>query len=403
MVIAVSQASTMATLGKGQAEFFVQHGFEVHVLAKADGTEQSVIEEGAIFHHVDFRRALSPIADIIAMFKVLRLFLRIKPEVIQLMTTKPGFVCSVVGRISGVPLIIRHKWGYVRECNYHGIKKFLLLTTDKLCNKLAHRVVVICHKLLLAEVKAKAVEPTKAVVYGSGSSNGLDLERFRKTEKTVKWGREVRDSLNIPLTAPVIGTVMRINIEKGIRELIDAFLEVSKKCQELRLIIVGDYDIRNLPSKHYMEVIANHSRIHHVGFQKNIEKYYAAMNIFVMPSYREGFCKSNIEASGMEIPVIATNIIGCSESVKNGVSGILVPPRTVQPLADAIEKFLLDKEFANKIGMQGRRRVESEFDQKKVWHSQLRDICKLLQDINIKLPVVPGNINNSSCLLCRKK
>ena len=193
---------------------------------------------------------------------------------------------------------------------------------------------------------------------------------------------------------------MRINIEKGIRELIDSFLLLSEGFPKLRLIIVGDYDIRNQPPQYYIDVIKNHPMIHHVGWQTNIEDYYAAMDIFVMPSYREGFCKSNIEASGMELPVVATDIIGCSESVKDGVSGLLVPPRDSHALADAIEKLLTDEELAKKLGRQGRERVEREFDQKYVWHNQLRDLCSMLKSKGMVPPLEPKEIVGQTCPLC---
>jgi glycosyltransferase involved in cell wall biosynthesis len=400
MVIAVSQASTMATLGKGQAEFFIRHGFDIHMLAKADGTERSVIDEGAAFHNMDFKRSLSPFTDIKTIFKVAKLFRQTKPDVIQLMTTKPCFVGGVAGRLTGVPLIVRHKWGYLRECNYRGIKRFLLMSTDKICNKLAHRIVAISHKLLEAEIKDGNIDPAKAVVFGSGSSNGLDLQRFRKNTILMNEGKKIREELGIAHDASVLGTVMRINIEKGIVELVKAFEILSEKIPGLHLIVVGDYDIRNLPGKDVIDEIDSHPRIHHVGFQKDIENYYAAMDIFVMPSYREGFCKSNIEASGMELPVVATDIVGCSESVKDGISGILVPPRAVKPLADAVEKLLTDKELAAKLGKQGRTRVENEFDQKFVWHNQLRDICRLLKIRGITPPVEPDLISDGECPLC---
>ncbi len=400
MIIAVSQASTMATLGKDQARFFVEHGFDVCVLGRADGTESSVIEEGAKFVNMDFRRALSPFADFKALIKLIKFFKQEKPDVIQLMTLKPSFLGTIAGRLTGVPVIIRHKWGYLRECNYTGIKRFLLFSADKLSNMLAHRVVAICHKLLEAEVKVGAIDTKKGIVYGSGSDNGVDLNRFKKTPELLEKRKAVRERLQIFPSAPVLGTVMRINIEKGITELILAFKQLSEKYPSLRLIIVGDYDIRNLPGKYIVDEIKNNPKIHPVGFQKNVEEYFAAMDIFVMPSYREGFCKSNLEASSMELPVVSTNIIGCSESVKDGVSGILVPPRTVQPLADAIEKLMTDKELAVRLGKQGRQRAENEFDQKFVWHNQLRDIGQLLKDKGIEPPVEPEQIVKNHCPLC---
>jgi glycosyltransferase involved in cell wall biosynthesis len=402
MIISASMTQTMATLGKGQISFYRQHGFDVDVFAAKGWSEDSIINEGAEFFEINFVRDLSPIADLKAVWRLFKLFRIRKPDVIQLMTLKPSIFGVLAGRMAKVPLIVRHKWGNMRECNYKGLRRFLLFSADKISNKLAHRVVVICHKLRDSEVKAGAVDGPKAVVYGSGSSNGLDLNRFKRTSERVENGKEIRRKLSISQDAYVLGTVMRINIEKGICELVEAFCRLAQKRPQLHFLIVGEYDIRNLPPQEVIKTIEDHPKIHFVGIVHNIEDYYAAMDIFVMPSYREGFCKSNIEASGMELPVVATDIIGCSESVKDGVSGLLVPPRQSKPLADAIEKLLTDRELAKKLGKQGRQRVEREFDQKFVWHNQLRDISGLLKTRGISPSVDPEDIGQRSCPLCTK-
>jgi glycosyltransferase involved in cell wall biosynthesis len=232
----------------------------------------------------------------------------------------------------------------------------------------------------------------------------LDLERFKRTPELIEKGKKVKEKLGILPGAPVLGTVMRINIEKGICELVEAFCELAEMMPKLHLIIIGGYDIRNLPPEDVVRTIEGHPRIHFTGFVGNIEDYYAAMDVFVLPTYREGFCNSNLEASGMELPVISTNVIGCSgSSVLDGVTGLVVPPRNSKALADAIEKLLTDKELAKKLARQGRERVETQFDQKFVWHSQLRDICELLKQKQIKPPVEPELIGEKTCPLCDSK
>jgi len=403
MVMAVSQAKTMVTVCKGRVSFYRQHGFDVDVFAaKGEGVD-SVVGEGAEFFNTNFIRDLSPFADLKTVLYLFKLFRRRKPHVIQLMTLKPSILGGFAGRMAGVPLIVRHKWGNMRECNYKGIKRFLLFSADKMSNKLAHRVVTVSHELKESEVAAGAIDKDKAAVYGSGSCDGLDLSSFKRTPERIQRGKEIRDKLGIPQDATVLGTVMRVNVEKGICELIEAFCKLTKKIPKLHLLIIGGYDIRNRPPKQIQLTIEEHPQIHHlVRFVMNIEDYYAAMDIFVMPSYREGFCKSNIEASSMELPVVSTRIIGCSDSVLDGVTGLLVPPRNSSALSEAIEKIIMDPQLARRLGRAGRERVEGEFDQKLVWHHQLRDICFMLKAKNIEPPVEPEEISSTTCPLCAK-
>jgi glycosyltransferase involved in cell wall biosynthesis len=350
---------------------------------------------------MNFVRDVSPRQDLKDMKRMYGLFLRRRPAIIQLMSPKPCILGTIAGRLAGVPIVVRHIWGNLRDSEFKGVKRLFLFSAERLSNILAHEVIVISHKLKDSEVNAGALNPKKAVVFGSGSSNGLNLVRFKLTPERKEKGRQIRQQLQIADNCKVLGTAMRVNIEKGICELVEAYLKLSKKIPALALIILGDYDVRGLPPEHIIRAIKEHPGIHHVGFRENIEDYYAAMDIFVMPSYREGFCESDIEASGMGLPVVATNIIGCSESVLDGVTGLLVPPRNSEALANAIERILTDPELAQQLGKNGRERMEREFDQKLIWHGQLRSFCYLMQKKGISPPVDPEAITGTTCPMCK--
>ena len=403
MAIATSIPGTMAGFGRGQMTFYKNHGFDVDYLAANGQDLEYVLEEDVNYFETDFRRDLSPLVDIRVVWRLFRLFSIRKPDVIQVMTLKPGILGAIAGRMAGVPLVIRHKWGYMRDCNYRGLKRFLLFSADKLSNILANRVVAVSHELKEAEIKAGAVKREKIVVYGSGTSHGIDIERFTLTAERIKQAKKIRQELQIPSRAIVLGTVMRINIEKGIGELVDAFSKLSKERQELHLVIVGAYDIRNRPLQDVTNVIETHPKIHHVGRQRYVENYYSAMDIFVLPTYREGFCNSNLEASSMELPVVSTTVIGVDRSsVIDNVTGLLVPPRNTIALREAIEKILDNPKLAHELGRNGRERVKREFANQLVWHHQLRDICSMLKAKGIKAPVEPEEISCTTCPLCAK-
>lgn len=401
MVQATAIPSTMATFGRGQMAFYRKHGFEVIFCSAAGDGLDVVLAEGVDFYEMDFRRALSPIADLVTVWKLYHLFRRLKPDVIQLKTLKPGILGSLAGRLAKVPLIIRYKQGYTRDCNYRGLKKKLLLAADKYAYAFSDQVVAVSHELRQIEIDAGAIRPEKIIVYGQGTSHGIDLERFALTEKRKQVAREIRSHYGIPREAVLLGTVMRVNIEKGITELIRAFQQLEKINNDLHLLIVGNYDIRNLPESEIMDTISRHPKIHLTGWVSNIEDYYPAMDIFVLPTYREGFCNSNIEAGLMGLPVVSTDVIGVNgSSVINGKTGLIVPPRQVQPLVEAIQ-FLIDspqkrREYADNAA----ERVRREFSNRFVWHQQLKGLCQLLQEKGIVPPVEPDEISGVQCPLC---
>jgi glycosyltransferase involved in cell wall biosynthesis len=402
MTQATAVPSTMATFGRGQMAFYNQHGFATDFLSsKGDGLD-IVCKEGVEYFEMDFRRALSPVADAKTIWRLWRYLRQHKPTVLQLKTLKPGVLGTIAGRLARVPVIIRYKQGYMRESNIMGIRRAIMMAVDRVANRLAHRVVCVCHELREAEIAAGAVAPDKIVVYGAGSSHGIDVDRFTLTKDLAARGRAIRADLGISPDETVLGTMMRINIEKGISELVEAFGQVAEQRVDVHLIVVGDYDIRNVPPEHVKRALIEHPRIHLVGWQHETPPYYAAMDIFVLPTYREGLCNSNLEANCMGRPVISTRIIGVDgSSAIDGETALLVPPRESRALADAMKTLLDDRALAERLGRIGRERVTREFASQLVWHRQLRDICELLEARGIEPPVRPEQIAGATCPRCR--
>lgn len=403
IVISTSVTSTMAAFGKGTMAFFRQHGFDVDYLSYDNGRLVAIDDEGFVFFSVNYIRALNPLADIKAFFQILKIFRERRPDVISLATLKPCFLGGLAGRITGVPVIIRHKWGSMLDCNYKGFKRFLLFKADKIANKLADRVAANSHELLESEINIGSIDPDKATTYGHGSAFGIDTDLFKLNDVNKEKAKDLRQYWGITDDNFVFGTVMRINTEKGICELINSFTKVNKKFPNTKLLIIGRYDIRNLPPDEIVRTIEEHPSIKFIGFQEDITVAYAAMDVFVLPTYREGFCNANLEASSMEKCVISTDVIGVNgSSVINNETGLIVPARDAEALKEAMERVVFNRELCERLGQNGRQRVERNFTNKYVWHCQLKDICSLLLEKDIQPPVLPDQIEGSSCPLCEK-
>jgi len=393
----------MGAFGKGTMAFFRQHGFDVDYLAYDNGGLEAIEGEGFSFFNVNYIRALNPLADVKAFFQILKIFRERHPDVISLATTKPCFLGGLAGRITGVPVIIRHKWGSLLDCNYKGFKRFLLFKADRIANKQADRVAVNSHELLESEINVGSIDPDKATTYGHGSAFGIDTDLFSLNNVNKGKARGLRRHWGISDNDFVFGTVMRVNIEKGICELVRAFVEVNKKFPNTKLIVAGKYNIRNLPPDDIVKAIEGHPSIKYIGFQEDITVAYAAMDIFVLPTYREGFCNSNLEASSMGKCVISTDIIGVNgSSVIDNETGLIVPARDTDALREVMERVVSDRELIERFGQNGRQRVERNFTNKYIWHCQLKDICGLLLEKAIQPPVLPDQIEDSSCPLCEK-
>lgn len=178
----------------------------------------------------------------------------------------------------------------------------------------------------------------------------------------------MREQWGISEDQLVLGYVGRIARDKGSREMLDAFTALKVKYPSLVLLVVG------LPETEYgelgpgfIEELRNTEGVVLAGRQPEVAPYFTMMDILVHPTYREGLPNALLEASATELPIVSTDIPGCNEVVENGVSGILVTPRSTKELRDAIEVLVLDSEKRRTMGKAGRERVKQHYEQSLVW------------------------------------
>jgi glycosyltransferase involved in cell wall biosynthesis len=234
---------------------------------------------------------------------------------------------------------------------------------------------VLCNSRSLRD-KALALRvgsPAKLQVLGPGSSNGVDLGRFRP-------GLEgLRKSIGIAPEAPVIGFVGRLTRDKGVPELMEAFELVLKGRPDARLILVGWFDESEdaLPPRLRLAIERN-PKVVCTGFVSDTAPWYRAIDVLVLPTHREGFPNVALEASSSGIPVITTMATGSREAVLPGITGLLVPPRDPQALAESMLELLEDRVRRRLMGAAARRWVVESFPQARIHAlsvSLYKDLC----------------------------
>lgn len=362
-----------------QLMFLQEHGYDITVITSPGGSDQDYgkdLPDGIHIEYVQMSRLIEPLKDLKTLFRVIEIIRKNDFDIVQYVTPKGALFGSIASRIARVPVRLYLMWGlyYVTQS---GVKRYLF--------KIIEKIVCSCSTYIAPDSKGNvklAVEEGlcksgKIGVVGHGSANGVDIKRF-EPDRLAPYRDEIRKAHNIPENAFVFGSIAAIVGDKGINELITAFIEVAEKNPNVYLLYIGQTTEKDPVKPETLQRIDNHPRIIHVGWQTEPEKFMAAMDAFVLPTYREGFGVVNIEASAMKLPVISTDVPGPQESIVDGKTGILVPPRDVEPLIKAMKDLLGRPLYAKKLGEAGRKRVQEFYDQKKLWKVILEHRRQLL-------------------------
>jgi glycosyltransferase involved in cell wall biosynthesis len=372
--------NTIKVFFGGQLKFLQDKGFEITIITSS--FERSVdfggvLPNGVKLEIVEMSRTVKPLEDTRAFFQILKIIKQNKFDIVQYVTPKAALLGSVAAWLAKVPVRLYLMWGlyYVTQI---GFKKFVFKAIEKIVCSCSTAIAPDSKGNVKLAVEEGLCKADKVSIVGHGSANGVDTERF-DPDKLADEGKQIRNQLNIPDNAIVFGCIAAIVGDKGINELIEAFDIVSKNSPQAYLLYIGQTTEKDPVKNSTLETMKSNPRIIHLGWQTEPEKYMAAMDIFVLPTYREGFGVVNIEASAMKLPVISTDVPGPQESIVNGETGILVPAKQVEPLAEAMKDLLGRHLYAKKLGEAGRKRVQGHYEQKKLWNNIIKHRLELLQ------------------------
>jgi glycosyltransferase involved in cell wall biosynthesis len=351
----------------GQMRFLTDSGFQLAIASEDDPRARAVANEvGALFFPIDIDRFRSLRRDISALLTLAAMFRQFRPSVLQCSTKKAGFLGGIVGRLYRVPVIYLVR-GLIRA-GVTARSTSVFQSVERINAALAAKVITISRSNLRHFLENHLCKESKLLMFGSGSLEGADTERFKRTEITRLEGDALRRKLDIPADAFVIGFVGRLVLEKGIRELALAWQRVRIVDEKLHLLIVSPPEVGS-GAESWVEDLNSDPRVHFTGFLPDPVSAYAAMNCFVLPSYSEGFPNVLIEAACFELPVIATRVSGCVDAVIEGETGWLVEPRDEAALGEAIARAFNEPDSARTLGRNARRRAVTHFRQEMIWES----------------------------------
>jgi glycosyltransferase involved in cell wall biosynthesis len=364
-----------------QVGYMKSREFEVQALSSpGELLDRFAAQENITVHAIEMPRRITPIQDIRAIVRLWQCIRQIQPQIVHAHTPKGGLLGTIAAFLARVPVRVYHIHG-LPLMTAKGYKRLLLGWSEKLSCLLANQVFCVSHSIREVVVSQKLCPATKVKVLLRGSINGVDaVNRFNKANVSETNRQELCSQYGIPLDALVVGFVGRIVRDKGIAELVSAWKTLCKEFPKLHLLMVGEFEPQDPVSPEVKHSLNHDSRIHMTGMTWNTPQLYAAMDVLVLPTYREGFPVVPLEAAAMQLPIVATRIPGCIDAVQDGVTGTLVPPRNAEALVEAIRAYLQNPELRVQHGQAGRDRVLRDFRQEAIWEALYQEYIRLLQE-----------------------
>lgn len=352
--------------------------WEITVICdETEGFDQK-LPEGVRYIPVSMKRGIS-LGGFAACNRMRKIFKKEKFDLVQYSTPNASLYASIAAKLAGVKNRLYCQWG-MAFVGFSGMKRKLFRWVEKLVCRLSTRIepdsfgnLEFCHGEGL-------YGPEKSGVVWNGSACGVDLNKFDIAQRPA-WRKTIRQKLGISEDATVLTFVGRITGDKGVNELFTACRELMQQQQDLHLLLVGREENSGSVEEELYQWARDTANVHFCGYSDVVEQYMAAAEMYVLPSYREGFGSAVIEAQAMGVPVIVTDIPGPTDAMEENITGLVVPVKDAEALQMAIEALAGNPEDRELMGQAGYDFVKERFDQQVLLEKILEDRKALLGEM----------------------
>lgn len=364
---------------QGQSSFMHAHGMDVTMIS-SDGREMKLLLQQENCPHiiVPMTRSITPFRDMKCIFQLIKIFKKLKPDIVHTETPKAGLVGMIAAKLCGVKVRIHTVAGLPLMVE-KGFKLKILEWVEKITYAAATNVWPNSNSLKNFILQHKFTAEKKLLVVGKGSSNGIDINRFSPEKLDTKILEEIKQSIQYDKENIYLLFIGRLVLDKGIVELIHVFKQLQAQNSKLKLILAGHFERSLDPLPVDVEKqIAENKNIIHINWTDKVPYYLALSNIFVFPSYREGFPNVLLEAGAMKTPIVCSRIAGNVDIVEDRITGRIFESQNENDLervlTDALNNLPQLKEMAALL----QQNILKNYGREVFWQTMLKEYNNLL-------------------------
>lgn len=347
----VTSDLTAGTFLHGYVDAMRRRNIDVTIIS-SPGPGLVGLRERVRVYEIPMRREPSPVADLVALIRLARLFARIRPDVVVYATPKASLLSSIAAAVVGVRARLYEFWGLRME-TASGLSRAVLATLERATSRFSTDTIANSRSLADRAVELGVTARRRPVVLGAGSAHGVDSDRFSEDAPRAKLDEGTRQFL-AETSGFVIGFVGRLHPDKGVDVLLDAVTLCLHRGHRVRVLLVGGDEGAQLPSVADLPV-------HIVGHVEDTRPYLAEMDTIVLMTLREGFPTVILEAAAMQVPAIVSDSTGAIDSVIDFETGFIVPVGNAEALSEKIVALMSDSHLRTSMGAAARTRAITQF------------------------------------------
>ena len=377
-IVQVFTVSLSTIFIEGLADELKQAGYDLSVIS-ADGPEARKAEAAGeySFWPVEMARGLSPIQNLKSWIKVRKILKEIRPDIVHGNTPIGGLISMTAALSLGIRnrVYTMHGLKYPGE---KGIRRGIIKSLEKATVMFSTKAFAVSNGLKDYAIQEKIASPKKLTVINHGSVKGIDIEKSRRIRERGRIFYEKKYGLSNDVFR--IGYFGRINEEKGVPELIKALDEILKRHTGLDIILCGSEEMSKEKNKKEFDLFTQDKNVHFFGWVTDPLEYMICCDCIVLPTHREGFGLVNIEANSVGVPVITTDVMGCKDTIEDGVTGFFFSVGDMNALIEKLEFLINNGDIGKRMAQAGIDRAEEMFNRQDIWSALINNYDMLTRE-----------------------